>query len=201
MMKRSSPAALRNREPLLVALAPRLPSRGLVLEIASGSGEHAVHFARSLPALNWQPTDPDPTAVESILSWRAECGLPNLLPPLALDVTQQLWPVSAADAMFCANMIHIAPWAACEGLFDGAARLLAGGAALLTYGPYRFDGQFTAESNAAFDQSLRQRDPCWGVRDVADLRRLAVERGFSLQDTVEMPANNHLLIFLRSATS
>ncbi|MEZ4364540.1 MAG: DUF938 domain-containing protein [Kofleriaceae bacterium] len=197
-MKRSSPAAVRNREPLLEALRPRLPAAGLVLEIASGSGEHAVHFAAGLPALDWQPTDHDEAALASVAAWRAEHALPNLRAPLRLDVAAPVWPVPAADAIFCANMIHIAPWEAAEGLFAGAARTLAPGASLLTYGPYRFDGAFTAPSNEAFDASLRQRDPRWGVRDVTDLRALAVREGLELVEQVALPANNHLLTFRRS---
>jgi Protein of unknown function (DUF938) len=200
MRKRSSPASLRNREPILAVLASRLPGRGLVLEIASGSGEHAVHFSRALPDLEWQPTDIDPVSLDSIISWRAEVALPNLHAPLALDVTQWPWPVTRADAMFCANMIHIAPWQATEALFRGARHVLPGGGALITYGPYRFEGAFTAPSNQAFDQSLRQRDPSWGVRDVVDLSRLASENELVHEETVELPANNHLLVFRRSST-
>jgi hypothetical protein len=199
MTKRSSPASVRNREPILAALRPRLPARGLVLELASGTGEHAVHFAAALPDLSWQPTDLDEGALASIAAWRAETQLPNLRAPLALDALRWPWPVERADAMFCANMVHISPWEVSVALFAGAARVLPAGGPLCTYGPYRFDGAFTAPSNQAFDESLRQRDARWGVRDVAELTRVAAEHGLALEETVEMPANNHLLVFRRAA--
>lgn len=202
-MKRSSPASVRNREPILEVLRPRLPATGLVLEIASGSGEHAVHLARALPHLEWQPTDVDEAALASIAAWRAEAALPNLRAPLRLDVAEEPWPAElgagSVAAIFCANMVHISPWRASEALFAGAGRLLAEGASLFTYGPYRFDGRFTAPSNEAFDQSLRSRDPSWGVRDVADLRALGERSGLVLEETIEMPANNHVLRFQRIA--
>lgn len=200
-MKRSSPASVRNREPILEVLRPRLPASGLVLEIASGSGEHAVHLARALPQLEWQPTDREDAALASIAAWRAEAALPNLRAPLRLDVTEEPWPAElvagSVAAIFCANMVHISPWRASEALFAGAGRLLAEGAPLFTYGPYRFDGRFTAPSNEAFDQSLRSRDPSWGVRDVAELRALGERSGLVLEETIEMPANNHVLLFRR----
>ncbi len=203
LAKRSAPAALRNREPILQALRHRLPARALrpgvaaplVLEIASGTGEHAVHLCRALPELRWQPTDVDDGALASAAAWRAESALPNLLAPIALDVSRRPWPVAGADAVFCANMVHIAPWSAAEGLFAGAGELLPAGGALFTYGPYRFHGSFTAPSNAAFDDSLRQRDARWGVRDVADLTPLAASCGLELEETLELPANNHILVF------
>lgn len=192
-MKREAPAAHRNREPIREVLARVLPSTGRVLEIASGSGEHALWFARAFPALAWQPSDPDPAARSSIAAWRAEAGLANLAEPIALDVCAP-WPVEHADAVVCINMIHIAPWEATVALFAGAARVLPAGGLLYLYGPYRFDGQ-TAPSNEDFDRSLRSRDPRWGVRDVTELVRVAGE--FVLADTVAMPANNHSLIFRR----
>jgi len=194
-MKQSAPAAQRNREPIREVLARHLPARGLVLEIASGTGEHAVHMARSFPALAWQPTDVDAGALASIAAWRDETALPNLRAPIALDVTREPWPVVAADAIVCINMVHIAPWEATLALFAGAARTLVPGGLLVLYGPYRFEGRFTAPSNEAFDASLRARDPRWGVRDVADLR--AAAGGFELAEIVEMPANNHVLVFRR----
>lgn len=197
MTKRSSPASVRNREPILAALRPRLPAAGLVLELASGTGEHAVHCAAALPALQWQPTDLDPDALASIAAWRDEAQLPNLRAPLPLDALRWPWPVERADAIFCANMVHISPWEVSVALFAGAARVLPAGAPLCTYGPYRFDGAFTAPSNQAFDASLRQRDPRWGVRDVAELSKLASQHGLALEETVEMPANNHVLLFRR----
>ncbi|HWU88274.1 MAG TPA: DUF938 domain-containing protein [Kofleriaceae bacterium] len=195
-MKQHAPAAARNREPIREVLARHLPPGGLVLEIASGTGEHAVHLAHAFPALDWQPTDPDPAARASIAAWRDEAAPPNLRAPLALDVAAEPWPVSRADAIVCINMVHIAPWQAALALFAGAARCLAPGALLYLYGPYRFDG-VTAPSNEDFDRSLRARDPRWGVRDVTDLRAAAGDTGFSLDDVVAMPANNHSLVFHR----
>lgn len=194
-MKQSAPAALRNREPIRAVLAQHLPASGVVLEIASGTGEHAVYMASHLPAIEWQPTDPDPVALASIVAWRDDAALPNLRAPLALDVTAPVWPLAAADAIVCCNMVHIAPWEATLGLFAGAARVLPVGAPLVTYGPYRFDGDFTAPSNADFDRSLRARDPRWGVRDIADLRAAAT--AFSLEHVIAMPANNHTLVWRR----
>jgi hypothetical protein len=194
-MKKTAPAAQRNREPIREVLARHLPASGTVLTIAEGSGEHAVHFAQSFPALTWQPTDIDPEALASIEAWRVETGLANLAPPIALDVTTDPWPVTHADAITCINMIHISPWEATLGLFAGAARALASGALLYLYGPYKFGGTFTAPSNEAFDASLRSRDARWGVRDVKDLEAAAT--GFSLRELVSMPANNHSLIFRR----
>jgi len=196
-MKLEAPAAGRNREPIREVLARWLPERGLVLEIASGSGEHALHLARAFPDLEWQPSDVSTEAIASIAAWREEVALANLRAPLALDVTADTWPVAAADAIVCINMIHISPWEATVGLFAGAARTLAAGGVLVTYGPYAFDGVLAPESNIAFDRSLRARDPRWGVRDVRDLGALAVEHGFVHADTVAMPANNHSLLFRR----
>jgi SAM-dependent methyltransferase len=196
--KQSSPAAARNKEPIREVLARHLPERGLVLEIASGTGEHAAHMAAHFPGLRWQPTDADPAALASIEAWRAEAALPNLLPPLALDVTAPAWPVAEADAIVCVNMVHISPWEASLALFDGAARVLAPAGVLFLYGPYRFDGA-TAPSNEEFDRSLRARDPRWGVRDVRDLGAAALARGFHLAHVVAMPANNHSLVFERRA--
>jgi len=194
-MKRHAPATERNREPIREVLARVLPRTGTVLEIAAGSGEHAVYFARAFPHLTWQPTDADPAALESIAAWRDEVALPNLAAPLALDVTQP-WPVDHADAIVCINMVHIAPWEAALALFANAGRVLAPDALLYLYGPYRFGGA-TAPSNEAFDQSLRARDPRWGVRDVDDLTAAAAGHGLRLVDTVAMPANNHSLVFRR----
>jgi len=176
-------------------LARVLPDAGTVLTIAEGSGEHAVHFARSFPALTWQPSDIDPEALASIAAWRDETALPNLAAPFELDVTSPTWPIDHAAAITCINMIHISPWEATLGLFAGAARTLASGALLYLYGPYRFGGSFTAPSNEAFDASLRSRDSRWGVRDVKDLEAAAT--GFTLREIVAMPANNHSLVFRR----
>jgi SAM-dependent methyltransferase len=196
-VKQHAPAAERNREPIREVLARELPASGTVLEIASGSGEHAVAFARAFPHLTWQPTDAEPTALASITAWREGAGLPNLAAPVALDV-MGAWPIAHADAVVCINMVHIAPWEAALALFANAGRILGAGALLYLYGPYRFDGEFTAPSNAAFDQSLRARDPRWGVRDVRDLEAAASEQGLTLRETIAMPANNHSLIFRRA---
>jgi SAM-dependent methyltransferase len=157
-----------------------------------------VAFARAFPALTWQPSDPDPTALASIAAWRAEAGLANLAAPFELDVTRP-WPLERADAIVCINMVHISPWESALALFANAGRLLAPGDLLYLYGPYRFAGEFTAPSNAEFDRSLRSRDPRWGVRDVDDLQRAARDAGLSLGETVAMPANNHSLMFRRHA--
>jgi SAM-dependent methyltransferase len=195
-MKKSAPAAVRNREPIREVLARHLPASGTVLTIAEGSGEHVAHFARSFPGLTWQPTDIDPEALASIEAWRVESGLANVAPPVTLDVTSDPWPVAHADAITCINMIHISPWEATLGLFAGATRTLAPGALLYLYGPYRFGGTFTAPSNEAFDASLRSRDARWGVRDIKELEVAAT--GFALREIVAMPANNHSLIFRRA---
>jgi len=198
-MKRRAPAAERNREPILDVLRRVLPDGAFTLEIASGSGQHVAHFAASLPGVTFQPTDPDPAALASIDAYRAELALPNLLAPIRLDAAEDTWPVARADAIVCINMIHIAPFRACEGLFRGAARILPAGGVLFTYGPYRFSGAYTAPSNEAFDASLREMDPSYGVRDLDDLKRLAQQSGFVHEETVPMPANNHSLVFRRTA--
>jgi hypothetical protein len=191
------PHVARNRDPIFVVLRRVLPPRGLVLEVASGSGEHAAYLAARLPALTWQPSDPDPRALASIASHRTETGALNLLPPLHLDVTAGAWPVERADVVMCCNMIHIAPWAACEGLIAGAARVLPVGGLLYLYGPYKIDGRHTAPSNEAFDRDLRSRDPAWGIRDLAEVTALAMRHGLVLAETVAMPANNLSVIFRR----
>lgn len=195
-MKRFAPATERNRAPIRDVLARVLPATGTVLEIASGSGEHAVAFAQAFPALTWQPSDPDPSALASITAWRDEAGLANLAAPIELDVVKP-WPALAPAAIVCINMVHISPWEASLALFSNAGRLLAPSGVLYLYGPYRFAGAFTAESNAEFDRSLRARDPRWGVRDVDDLVAAARGSALELVDTVAMPANNHSLIFRR----
>jgi hypothetical protein len=197
-MKQHAPATARNREPIREVLARVLPTQGLVLELAAGSGEHGVYFAAQFPALTWQPSDLDPVALASIAAWRAEAKLPNLREPLRIDVTEPSWPLDRADAVTCINMIHISPWQATLGMLDGVVRL--GAPVLYLYGPYRFGGEFTAPSNAEFDRSLRARDSSWGVRDVRDIEAAASQRGFTLGEIVAMPANNHSLVF-RRATS
>jgi hypothetical protein len=194
--RRHAPAAERNREPILSVLREVLPARGLLLEIASGTGQHTAHFAAALPELTFQPTEREPAALPSIAAWSE--GLPTVRAPLVLDVTQDPWPIERADAVFNANMIHIAPWAVCLALLRGAARCLDDGGPLVLYGPFRVGGQHTADSNAAFDQRLRGEDPSWGVRDLEAVSEAAEAQGLALERRVAMPANNQTLIFRRS---
>jgi SAM-dependent methyltransferase len=194
---RTAPAVARNRDSILAVLQRFLPASGFILEIASGTGEHAVHFARGLPGVIWQPSDPDPESLASIAAHRAAAKLPNLLPPLELNVTSAQWRVEKADAMVAINMIHIAPWAASEGLMAGAERLLPPGGMLYLYGPYREKGVHTAPSNEAFDRSLRMRDPSWGVRDLDDVVALAGQHSLEFAERIAMPANNLSVIFRR----
>jgi SAM-dependent methyltransferase len=190
-----SPAADRNKQPILAVLKRVLPKSGLVLEIAAGSGQHSAHFSRALPMLTWQPSDADEDARESIAAWALAEALPNLMPPVALDVRVRPWPIDRADAIVCINMIHISPWAATLALIDGARETLAPGGVLYLYGPYRIGGAHTAPSNAAFDASLRAQNPEWGVRDLAEVVKVADAAGFDLVETVDMPANNLSVIF------
>lgn len=192
-----APATGRNRDPILAVLRRVLPPSGLVLEVASGTGEHAAHFALHLPDLIWQPSDADPRSLASIAAWAAASGAANLRPPLTLDATVEKWPLGQADAMVCINMIHIAPWEACLGLLAGAKRLLGPGAPLVLYGPYMREGLHTAPSNDAFDRSLRAQNPAWGVRDADAV--VAAASGFRLDEIVEMPANNLTLVLRRLA--
>lgn len=197
-MRRHAPATERNRGPILDVLRRVLPSEGLVLEIASGTGQHAAFFAEALSGVVWQPTDPDPDARASIDAWREHAGLANLRPALALDVTREPWPVERAEAVVCINMIHISPWECTEALMRHAARLLPEQTGVLfTYGPYKRGGGHTAPSNEAFDESLRMRDPSWGIRDVDDVAEAASRHGLELDEIHEMPANNLSLVFLR----
>ena len=198
MTRLYAPATARNRGAILDVLRWHLPLRGLVLEVASGSGEHVVHFAQAFPALLFQPSDPDPDARASIDAWRAELGLPNVRPAIALDATAEVWPIDAADAVLCINMVHIAPWAAAEGLVRGAARVLAPGGALYLYGPFRRGGRHTAPSNEAFDASLRAQNSQWAVRDLEAVVALAEAAGFAQPVVEQMPANN-LSLTLRKA--
>lgn len=198
--KLHSTACERNREPIAAALAEILPpGPGPVLEIAAGTGMHAAWFAARFPDRTWLPTDFDATALGSIDAWTV--GLPNVRPAERLDVTAPLWPVEARGepiaAIYCANMIHIAPWTATLGLLAGAGRVLAPGGLLVLYGPFRFDGAFTAPSNAAFDASLRQRDPAWGVRDLADVTAAAEAHGLTRTAVQALPANNHIVVFTK----
>jgi len=193
--RRSAPHVARNAAPIAAVLRDVLPERGLVLEVASGTGEHALHFARAFPGLRWQPTDPDPAARRSIEAWCGEAGLANLLPPLALDVRAAEWPVAAADAILAINMVHISPWSATEGLMRGAGRLLGSGAPLYLYGAYRQAGIATAPSNEAFDSWLRAQDPEWGVRELDEVAAAGEAHGLALDKIVPMPANNLSVIF------
>lgn len=195
-MKRSAPAALRNREPILAVLRDWLPRSGLVLELASGTGEHALAFAAAFPDLQWQPSDPDPDARASIAEWREEEGTANLLAPLDLDVMAASWPIGAADALVAINLVHISPPAASIGLLDGAARLLPPGGSLILYGPWRVRGEPLAPSNLAFDGALRERDPTFGLRDVGAFAAEARARGLRLTERRSMPANNLMLRFV-----
>lgn len=195
--RRIAPAAARNRAPILAVLETILPPTGCVLELASGSGEHIVHFAATFPALIWQPSDPDPAARASIAAWAEASGLANIRPPLPLDAASPRWPIAQADAILAINMIHISPWAATIGLFAQAAGLLAPGAPLYLYGPYLRAGHPTAPSNLAFDADLRARNPAWGLRDLDTVSEVAREAGFVREAIIEMPANNLSLIFRR----
>lgn len=200
-MKRHAPATLRNREPILAELLRFLPKTGTVLELASGSGEHAAFFAAHIPGLTWQPSDADEDARASIEAYRAEVALTNLRAPLAVDARDDAatWGLARADALVCINMIHIAPWASCEGLMRGAGRLLSPGGVLFLYGPFTQGGVHTAPSNATFDLGLRARDPSWGVRDLEDVTREAERAGLARTAVVRMPANNLSVVFARRA--
>lgn len=180
-------------------LASELPPAGLVLEVASGTGEHVVHFARLFPSLLWQPSDADDAALQSIAAWRAEAEAPNVLPPVHLDAAAQNWPIEHADAILCINMLHISVASASAGLFRHAARILASGAPLLIYGPFIQPGVVTAPSNMAFDADLRARNSAWGLRSTDDVDRLALESGFNAADCHSMPANNLMLVFRRAS--
>ncbi|ACC73823.1 DUF938 domain-containing protein [Paraburkholderia phymatum] len=194
-LRQHAPATERNREPILAVLERVLPATGTVLEIASGTGQHAVHFAAALPQLVWQPSDLDEEARASIAAWTAHSGLANVRAPLALDVRNASWSIDAADAVVCINMIHISPWESAQALMSGAGRLLGPGGVLFLYGPYRRGGAHTAPSNAAFDAQLRSRNPAWGVRDMEAVMALADAAGFDADEAVEMPANNLSLVF------
>lgn len=193
-----SAAAQRNRVPILAALQRRLPARGSALEIASGSGEHALHFAAALPGWCWQTSDADPRARASISAHAADAELPNLLlPPLALDVQQGPWPATPFDLVFCANLLHISPWASCAALLRGAAGCLAPAGSLMVYGPFIVDGEPTAAGNLAFDADLRVRDAAWGLRRLQAVEREASAAGMRLAEALTLPANNRLLVFTR----
>ncbi len=196
-MKRFAPSAERNQQPIGDVFSRYLRNCTSVLEIASGTGQHAVHLAASLPHLTWQPSDVDFDNVDSIKAYVAEADLPNLRAPIELDVTGE-WPRIACDAVVCINMVHISPWHASEGLLRGASQCLPVGAPLLLYGPYIIDGDYQAQSNVEFHQWLRRRNPAWGVRELRDVEREAKKWGFTLADVQAMPANNHTVVFRRT---
>ena len=191
--RRSAPAATRNRDPIADVLVEWLPTRGLVVEIASGTGEHVIHFAERFPALDWQPSDIHEDALDSIAAWRASAGLTNVREPVVLDAASADWPVSRADAVLSINMVHISPWASALGLLDGAARLLSPGRPLILYGPWLKDDVPAAPSNLDFDADLKRRNAEWGLRKVEDFASAAAERGLELSETRAMPANNMML--------
>ncbi len=197
--RRYAPAASRNREPILGVLQQFLPAQGLVLEIASGTGEHVAHFAKAMPGLRFQPSDPDPDARASIDAWTTELGLSNVQRAIDLNAATQTWPLSGADAVVCINMIHISPWSSAIGLFAGAERALAHapGGLLYLYGPFRRDGHHTSPSNADFDQQLRRQNAAWGIRDLEAVADIASQTGFQAPIVVPMPANNLSVIFQR----
>jgi SAM-dependent methyltransferase len=195
--RRSAPAAQRNREPIADVLRDWLPPSGLVLEIASGTGEHAAYFAERFPNLEWQPSDIHPDALWSIAAWRAAAALPNMRAPRSLEAASFDWPIDAADAVLSINMVHISPWASALGLIDGAARLLRSGAPLILYGPWLKQDLPTATSNLNFDSDLKWRDPQWGLRSVEEFAAAADGKGLELVETRAMPANNMMLLFRR----
>jgi SAM-dependent methyltransferase len=194
-VKRHAPATERNRDAIAAVLREVLPERGLLLEVAAGTGEHAAYLAPLFPNLRWQPSDPDPEALTSIEAWQADAEAANLLPPVFLDAASATWPIDSADAVLCINMVHISPWAATEGLMRGAGRLLPPGGPLILYGPYRRAGVPTAPSNEAFDASLKARNPAWGLRDLEAVRDEAAAQGLGFERLYEMPANNLTLVF------
>jgi hypothetical protein len=197
-MRREAPAAARNRDPILEVLRRHLPPKGLVLEFASGTGEHVVHFAAALPALSFQPSDPNGSARASIDDWAKTRGLANVRPALALDASAGGWPVEDVTAVLCINMIHISPWAATVGLIEGAGGTLPADGVLYLYGPYRRAGVATAPSNEAFDADLRSRNADWGLRRLEEIEVLALRQGFAAPTVIEMPANNLSVIFRKT---
>jgi len=193
--RETAPSAERNKGPILEVARRVLPARGVVLEIGSGTGQHVAHLAAALPSVTFQPSELDLSRHPSIRAWTRE--LENVRPPLALDVSRRPWPVDAADAIVCINVIHISPWHATLALMEGAGALLPSGGVLVTYGPYRRGGRHTAPSNEEFDASLKSRDPKWGVRDMEEVQAAADRAGLRLEETVAMPANNFTLVFRR----
>jgi SAM-dependent methyltransferase len=196
--RETAPSPERNKQPILEVLARVLPPRGLVLEIGSGTGQHVAHFAAALPALTFQPSEMDVQRHASIEAWAAAASLSNVKPPLAIDVIKRPWPVSAADAIVCINVIHICPWDATLALMAGAGVILPAGGVLVTYGPYLRGGTHTSQSNEAFDANLRARNPLWGVRDIDKVAQVAGDEGLALEEVVPMPANNFMLVWRKS---
>jgi Protein of unknown function (DUF938) len=192
-----APAAVRNRDFILDVLRDVLPMTGVILEIASGSGEHVVHFARHFPSLVFQPSDPEPEALLSVAAWVKAAQATNVRAPIVLDASQSPWPIASADGIICINMVHISPWDATVGLITGAAATLPPGSPLYLYGPYRRKGFATTPSNQAFDQNLRDRNPTWGLRDLEAVAAVAQSVGFSVPSVTEMPANNLSVVFSR----
>ena len=192
-----APATLRNRDFILDVLRDVLPTTGDILEVASGSGEHIVHFARNFPALVFQPSDPEPDALLSVAAWVKATRVTNVRKPILLDASQSVWPIASADGIICINMVHISPWEATLGLIKGAAAILPPASPLYLYGPYIREGFATAPSNQAFDRSLRDRNPTWGLRDLEAVAAMAQSVGFSAPVITEMPANNLSVVFRR----
>jgi len=185
-----APSTQRNRDAIASILGGLLPRDGLILELASGSGEHVIHFASLFPQLTWQPSDTDAHALASIEAWRQHSGLANVRTPLSLDVAAPVWPIRSAEAVLCVNMVHISPWSSTEGLMRGCRQLLTRGQPLFLYGPFLQPGLETAPSNVAFDASLRERNAEWGLRAIEDVIALARRNGFSREQVISMPANN-----------
>jgi len=197
-VKQRAPSVARNRAPIADVLREWLPAKGLVLELASGTGEHAVHFARLFPKLGWQPSDADERAVSSIEAWQADAQRTNLREPVVLNVADPLWPVTAADALLSINLVHISPWDVSLALLDGAARVLPAGGPLILYGPWRVAGEPVADTNLAFEAQLRARDERFGLREVGRFAAEAEARGLRLSEQRLMPANNRMLLFRRA---
>jgi hypothetical protein len=195
--RQHAPATRRNRDPILDVLRTVLPRTGVVLEIASGTGEHVVHFAQNLAGLIFQPSDPDPDALLSVSAWVKATGVTNVRPPVILDASQPRWPIVSADAIICINMVHISPWDATVGLMKGAGAMLAPGSSIYLYGPYKREGIPAAPNNEAFDRSLRDHEPTWGLRNLNAVAALAQSVGFSAPVVTEMPANNLSVVFRR----
>ena len=191
------PPTVRNRDFILDVLRAVLPAGGVILEIASGSGEHVVHFARNFPSLVFQPSDPEPDALLSVASWVKATHVTNMRAPLALDASQSIWPIASADGIICINMVHISPWDATLGLIRGAAAILPPASPFYVYGPYKRKGSATTPSNEAFDRSLRDRNPTWGLRELEAVAAMAQSVGFSVPAVTEMPANNLSVVFRR----